>query len=85
MDTNSELIKIGILAISDRASAGIYEDLSGKTIIEVLNQYLNCKWEYEYLVIADEKDLISKTLISLSDRHQCCLIVTTGVFLLASS
>lgn len=78
METNNKLIKIGIVAISDRASAGIYEDLSGKAIIEVLSLYLNCNWEYEYLVIPDEKELISKTLISLSDRHQCCLIVTTG-------
>ena len=28
--------KIGILTVSDRASAGVYEDLSGKAIISVL-------------------------------------------------
>ena len=78
MEPSKEQIKIGIIAISDQASAGIYEDLSGKAIIEVLNLYLNCQWEYEYQVIPDEKELISKTLISLSDRHHCCLIVTTG-------
>ena len=78
MDTNSKKIKIGIVAVSDRASAGIYEDLSGKAIIEVLNSYISGEWEYEYTVIPDEMDVISKTLISLSDRHECCLIVTTG-------
>ncbi|TAH27774.1 MAG: molybdopterin adenylyltransferase [Cytophagales bacterium] len=72
------LSKIGVLAISDRASAGIYEDLSGKAIIELLNQYISSKWEYEYLVIPDEKKLISKTLISLADKHRCSLIITTG-------
>ena len=32
--------KIGILTLSDRASAGIYEDISGKAIIETLTEYL---------------------------------------------
>ena len=78
MDTNSKKIKIGIVAVSDRASAGLYEDLSGKAIIEVLSSYISSEWEYEYTVIPDEMDVIAKTLISLSDRHECCLIVTTG-------
>lgn len=30
--------KIGIVTVSDRASAGIYEDLSGKAIIDTLNR-----------------------------------------------
>ena len=34
------MIKIGILTLSDRASAGVYEDLSGKAIIDTLNEYL---------------------------------------------
>ena len=36
--------KIGILTMSDRASAGIYEDLSGKAILETLQEYLSCAW-----------------------------------------
>jgi molybdopterin adenylyltransferase len=78
METNAKKIKIGIVAVSDRASAGLYEDLSGKAIIEVLSSYIVSEWEYEYTVIPDEMDVIYKTLISLSDRHECCLIVTTG-------
>ena len=31
--------KIGIITVSDRASAGIYDDLSGKAIINTLNDY----------------------------------------------
>lgn len=71
-------IKIGIVTVSDRASAGVYEDISGKAIIEVLTKYLTSKWSYEYTVIPDELEAISETLINLSDNKGCCLIVTTG-------
>lgn len=70
--------KIGIVTVSDRASAGVYEDISGKAIIEVLNQYLTSEWEPIYEVIPDEQDVIEATLIKMADEQGCCLIVTTG-------
>ncbi|WP_429219580.1 molybdopterin adenylyltransferase [Aeromonas veronii] len=70
--------KIGIVTVSDRASAGIYEDLSGKAIIDTLNAYLTSEWEPVYQVIPDEQEQIEATLIRLADEEQCCLIVTTG-------
>ena len=70
--------KIGIVTVSDRASAGVYEDLSGKAIIEVLNEYLTSEWEPVYEVIPDEQDVISATLIKMADEQNCSLIVTTG-------
>ncbi|QWL63882.1 molybdopterin adenylyltransferase [Aeromonas jandaei] len=70
--------KIGIVTVSDRASAGIYEDLSGKAIIDTLNAYLTSEWEPIYQVIPDEQDQIEATLIRLADEEHCCLIVTTG-------
>jgi molybdopterin adenylyltransferase len=71
-------IKIGILTLSDRASAGIYEDISGKAIIETLKEYLVSDFEPIYKVIPDEQALIEKNLIEMADTHECCLIVTTG-------
>jgi len=71
-------IKIGVVTVSDRASQGIYEDISGKAIIETLNDYLTTEWEAEYRVIPDEQDIIEKTLIELTDEIGCNLIVTTG-------
>ena len=71
-------MKIGIVTISDRASAGIYEDLSGKAIIETLSSYIVSPWEPVYEVIADEKDLIEETLKKMADVKRCALIVTTG-------
>ncbi|MCL2919464.1 molybdopterin adenylyltransferase [Shewanella litorisediminis] len=70
--------KIGIVTVSDRASAGIYEDLSGQAIIETLNAYLTSEWESLYRLIPDEQADIESTLIDLADNQGCCLIVTTG-------
>lgn len=70
--------KIGIVTVSDRASVGIYEDISGPAIIATLNDYLTSEWEPEYVVIPDEQDIIEKTLIELTDEKGCSLVVTTG-------
>ena len=71
-------IKIGIVTVSDRASAGVYEDISGQAIIDTLNDYLTSDWQAFYQVIPDEQNEIEQTLISLADDESCCLIVTTG-------
>ena len=71
-------IKIGILTVSDRASAGVYEDLSGQAIIATLNEYLSSPWKSVYRVIPDEQALIEASLKQMADEEGCCLIVTTG-------
>ncbi len=71
-------IKIGILTASDRASAGIYEDLSGPAIIDTLNDYLSSEWEPVYKVIPDDQENVEAALIEMADKEGCCLIVTTG-------
>lgn len=70
--------KIGIINVSDRASAGIYEDIPGKAIVATLTEYLTTAWEPVYRVIPDEQELISQTLIELADAEGCCLVVTSG-------
>ncbi|KKD00447.1 MULTISPECIES: molybdopterin adenylyltransferase [Photobacterium] len=70
--------KIGIVTVSDRASAGVYEDLSGQAIMDTLKAYLTSPWEPVYEVIPDERDVIESTLIRMADEEECCLIVTTG-------
>ena len=72
------MIKIGIVTVSDRASAGVYEDLSGEAIINTLNSYIKSSWEQHYKVIPDEQDIIESTLIDLADKDKCSLIITTG-------
>ncbi|MCN4145013.1 MAG: molybdopterin adenylyltransferase [Thiohalomonas sp.] len=70
--------KIGIITASDRASAGVYEDLSGQAIIDTMKDYLTSEWEPVYRVIPDDQDHLEQTMIELSDQEKCCLIVTTG-------
>ncbi len=73
-----EKAKIGVLTISDRASRGEYEDISGKYIIEYLNEVLTSPFEVVYRIIPDEQDLIEGALIHMADVEGCCLILTTG-------
>lgn len=70
------MVKIGVLVASDRASIGVYEDLSGKAIIDVLNSYLITKWEAEYRLVSDDFLQIKNVLLELSSI--CSLILTTG-------
>jgi molybdopterin adenylyltransferase len=71
-------LKIGILTLSDRASAGVYEDISGKAIMDTLKEYLLNEFEPVYQVIPDEQILIEEALKDMADTEECCLIVTTG-------
>jgi molybdopterin adenylyltransferase len=70
-------IKIGVVTTSDRASQGIYEDISGVAIMDTMKEYLLNECEYEYRCIPDEQDIIEKTLLELANK-KCDLIVTTG-------
>jgi molybdopterin adenylyltransferase len=70
--------KIGIVTASDRASAGVYEDLSGRAITDTLTAYLRSPWEPVYRLIPDDRGTIEATLRNLADDEGCCLIVTTG-------
>jgi len=70
--------RIGIITMSDRASAGVYEDLSGAAIRETLTAWLASPWEAVYRLIPDDRVTIEKTMVELADAEGCCLIVTTG-------
>ena len=71
-------IKIGIVTASDRASAGLYEDISGPAIVETLQSFLLSPWESDYRLIPDDRLNIESTLKELIDKAGCCLVVTTG-------
>lgn len=71
-------VRIGILTASDRASAGVYEDLSGKAIEDTFTQWLSTPWEKVYRLIPDDQKTIERTLEALVDEEGCCLVVTTG-------
>lgn len=70
--------KIGVLNISDRASAGVYEDTPGKACVALLKEWLATPFDTEYSVIPDERTVIEAELCRLADEAGCCLVVTTG-------
>ncbi len=72
------MIQIGIVTVSDRASAGVYKDEGGPAIANWLARVLLVDWQSQSRVIADEQPLIERTLIELADVEKCALIVTTG-------
>lgn len=71
-------IRIGIVTVSDRASAGIYADEGGPAIEAYLARALTSPWTPVARVIPDDRKLIADTLKALADEEGCCLIVTTG-------
>ncbi len=71
------MLKIGIVTISDRASAGIYEDKSGKEIEKFLKENIENEFEIIYKLIPDEFEEIVNTLEELI-KQKCSLILTTG-------
>jgi molybdopterin adenylyltransferase len=73
-----ETARIGIVTVSDRASAGVYADEGGPAINAYFARVLTSPWEAVARVIPDDRKLIAETLIALSDREGCCLVVTTG-------
>ncbi|MBD1206783.1 MAG: molybdopterin adenylyltransferase [Ignavibacteria bacterium] len=70
--------KIGIVTSSDRASQGVYEDVSGQAIIATLKEYLVTDWEPVYRLVPDDQVSIETALKQLADEEGCSLVVTTG-------
>ncbi|MBI5807447.1 MAG: MOSC domain-containing protein [Ignavibacteriales bacterium] len=73
-------LKIKIITLSDRASKGEYEDLSGPTIIDFIKEFFKDKrWHVEYLyeLIPDSKsDLLNQLQKSIEEKVD--IIFTTG-------
>lgn len=71
-------VKIGILNVSDRASAGVYSDEPGQACLALLREWLATPFESDYKIIPDDQPVIEAELRRLSDDARCCLVVTTG-------
>jgi molybdopterin adenylyltransferase len=74
----SDVARIGIVTVSDRASRGEYEDKSGPAIVEWLTQALTTPWNAVVRLVPDEQPQIERALKELCDVEGCCLVVTTG-------
>ena len=70
---------IGLVSISDRASAGVYKDEGIPALKEWLKSAIRSpEWRDETRLIADEQPVIEATLKELVDQKGCHLVLTTG-------
>ncbi len=74
----SASLTIGLVSISDRASAGVYEDKGVPGLVEWFTKALRSPWQMETRLIPDEQPQIERTLIELIDTVGCALVLTTG-------
>lgn len=77
-DTAFDPVRIGIVSISDRASAGVYEDKGLPALKDWLQRALKNPVTFDPRLIPDEKDRISAALVDLVDVGGCALVLTTG-------
>src|SRR5947208_8392714 len=73
-----ETLLIGLVSISDRASAGVYEDKGIPALRDWFGAALTSPWNIETRLIPDEQAVIERTLIELVDIARCNLVLTTG-------
>ena len=71
-------MKIGRVTLSDRASAGVYEDRSGPEIERIFSDNYAEPLDRTRVVIPDERAEIEATLRRLCDETECELVITTG-------
>jgi molybdenum cofactor synthesis domain-containing protein len=76
--TNNKIAKIGLVSVSDRASAGVYADKGLPSLKAWLEKVLLSPFEVTERLIPDEAETIAATLAGLCDVERCDLILTTG-------
>ena len=74
----SDELVIGLVSVSDRASAGVYEDQGIPALRDWFAAALATPWRMVTRLIPDEQALIEATLKELVDREGCHLVLTTG-------
>ena len=74
---DNELI-LGLVSISDRASAGVYEDEGLPALETWIRRAVTTPVRVEKRLIADERFQIENTLRDLTDNVGCDLVLTTG-------
>lgn len=72
------MLRIGVIAVSDRASAGEYEDRGTPALTSYLSEKLTTAHECVCRLVPDEAALISSTIVELVEKEGCALVLTTG-------
>ncbi len=69
---------VGLLSVSDRASAGDYQDEGIPALQSWLEGALTSSPQFVSRLVPDDKELVSNALIELVDTIGCDLVLTTG-------
>ena len=78
MSSQEPELLVGLVSISDRASAGTYKDEGIPSLREWFGRALASPWRMESRLIPDERPLIEAALVDLVDKLGCHLVLTTG-------
>lgn len=73
-----DLVRLGIVTVSDRASRGEYKDEGGPAILAFFQDAIQSPWTAVYRCVPDERDAVEAALIDLADKEHCSVVVTTG-------
>jgi len=76
--SQDETLVVGLVSISDRASAGVYQDQGLPALQDWLSSALTTPFRVETRLIADDRSTIEATLAELVDTARCHLVLTTG-------
>ncbi|MCU0870252.1 MAG: molybdopterin adenylyltransferase [Burkholderiales bacterium] len=71
-------VRIGLVSISDRASAGVYRDEGLPSLRDWLSRAVRNPLVFVERLIPDERPIIESTLIDLVDAQRCDVVFTTG-------
>ena len=74
----SDVLQVGLVSISDRASTGVYEDKGLPALQAWFGAALSSPWRMTTRLIPDDQATIEQTLIELCDVAGCHLVLTTG-------
>lgn len=75
---DTRALRVGLISISDRASQGIYADEGVPSLKAWFERALTSPYEVQERLVADDKEVITTTIIELVDRLRCDLVITTG-------
>lgn len=75
---SEEVLKLGLVSVSDRASGGVYEDKGLPALRDWMGRALTSPWVPVERLIPDDQAIIEQTLIELCDVQGCQLVLTSG-------
>lgn len=70
------MLRVGVITASDKGSRGEREDLSGPTLVKLVQEIDG--EVVEYVVLPDDQNLLEETMCRWADELRLDLILTTG-------